>query len=700
MLDDISFGLGRKLPMILQTESAECCLACICMVAGFHGLERDLSQMRLRFPVSLKGSTLADLVRVASSLHLNARPVTVELNGLGNLRLPAIVHWDFNHFVVLKKVSGNVVTIHDPSFGIRTMSLAEVSKSFTGVAVELWPQASFVTEKAKPPSFRVRDMIGPVSGLGRSLGQIAFLALVIELFALLHPLLIQQVVDHVIISEDRDLLTLLAVAFVILALMSQVVSAVRQWALMYLSTTLSLQWRSNVFSHLLRLPLQYFEKRFLADIVSRFGSVDNIKRTLTTAFLEAILDGTMTVITLMMMFAYSARLAWVAVLFSVLYGATRVFVYGALRAASEKQLVSSAKHQGHFLETVRGIKAIKLFQRQTERQAVWMSLVVDHVNADVQVQKLQLVVRFLNGILFAVGNVVIITWGATEVLDGAFSVGAMVAFLAYKDQFETRVSALIDKFSELRMLQLDGQRLSDIVATEPEADCGRAGSGLDVTREASVSVSGLSFRYSSEEPLILDNVSFHIAAGESVAIVGPSGCGKTTLINTMLGILTPSSGTIHFGGVDMRQLGIKEVRATVATVLQDDVLFAGSIAENICFFDPKPDHQFIQECARMASVAHDIVAMPMAYNTRVGDMGTVLSGGQKQRILLARAFYKRPQILFLDEATSHLDADREQEVNMAVRALNITRIIVAHRKETIATADRVITVSHGRVMEA
>jgi len=345
------------------------------------------------------------------------------------------------------------------------------------------------------------------------------------------------------------------------------------------------------------------------------------------------------------------------------------------------------------------VKAIKLFQRQDERRANWLTLLVDQVNADLRSQKLQLLYQTLNGLLFGIENLLIIWLGAKMVLDGDFSVGVLMAFNSYKGQFDGRVGSLIDKYFEVKMLQLQGERLADIVHTKPESLEGAHALLDEPDLEPTIEVSNLRFRYGEQEPYVLDGVNFRITSGESVAIVGASGCGKSTLMNVLLGILTATEGDVKVGGVKLQQIGIDTLRRMVGTVLQVDVLFAGSISDNISFFDPQADQAWVEECARLAAIEHEINAMPMRFNTLVGDMGTVLSGGQKQRILLARALYKRPGILFLDEATSHLDIAKEYEVNAAVRALNVTRIIIAHRPETIASANRVIVLDAGRVVQ-
>jgi ATP-binding cassette subfamily B protein RaxB len=695
VLSGLQFGSRRRLPVFLQTEAAECGLASLGMIACFHGHRIDLAGLRRRFTVSLKGSTLAYLMQAAGRLHLAPRPLRLELGELAQLRAPCVLHWDMNHFVVLKSADARGAVVHDPAFGVRRLTLAEVSKHFTGIALELSPTSEFRPADDRR-HVRLRDLMGPVVGLKRSLAQVFILAIALQAIAIVTPFYMQWAVDGAVVSADRDLLTVLGLGFLMLALIQVALSALRSWVVLYLSTTMNLQWLANVFSHLLKLPVSYFEKRHLGDVVSRFGAVNNIQRTLTSSFVEALIDGAMAAATLAMMLVYSALLAGVAICAVILYGVLRWAFYEPLRRATEEHIVHSAKQQSHFLETVRGVQSIKLFGRQEERRSRWLNLVVDAVNQDLATQKLGLGFRSANGLVFGVERIAIVWLGALLVLDSAFSVGMLFAFMSYKEQFSARVAGLIDKGIELRMLNLQGERLADIVLTAPEEESPAA--PMDAI-DASLEVKSISFRYSDMEPFVLLNCSFSVAPGESVAVVGPSGGGKTTLVKLMLGLLAPTDGEILAGGIDIQKLGIDRYRKLVGTVMQDDQLFAGSIADNISFFDPSPDQGAIERFARMAAVHDDIVAMPMAYNTLIGDMGAALSGGQKQRILLARALYKQPRILFLDEATSALDVQKERAVNDAIRSLNLTRIIIAHRPETIASAERVIVLQGGRVVQ-
>ncbi|AKA22968.1 peptidase domain-containing ABC transporter [Pseudomonas chlororaphis] len=696
-LDNLALRLTRRLPLILQTEATECGLACLAMIAGYHGYHTNLMELRRRFSVSLKGIALKQLIQTAHRLQLGTRAVKLDLGDLGKLKLPCVLHWNFNHFVVLKAIDARGALLHDPAHGLRRVSLAEFSQSFTGVAVEFWPDSGFEKQQA-PPRIKLLGMLGKVTGLYRSLAQVLLLAGALEVFSLVSPFFLQWTIDNVIVSADRDLLSTLVIGFGLLLLMQQAVSGVRAWVMMHMSTLLGVQWQANVFSHLLRLPIQYFEKRHLGDVVSRFGAVGNIQQTLTAAFLSAVLDGLMTAATLGMMLLYSPPLAAIALASMSLYALGRWIWYRPLRNATEEQIVHAARQQSHFLETVRGIRPLKLFQRQDERRAVWLGLLVEQINAGLRTQKLQLIYQQMNGLLFGVENLLVIWLGATMVMDGQFSVGVLMAFNAYKSQFDDRVGSLIDKFFELRMLQLQGERLADIVLQPAENNHGNVDLDSLDEREAGIEIQGLRYRYSDQEPWVLDGVDLRIGAGESVAIVGPSGCGKSTLFNVLLGILPANEGQVRVAGLELSQLGLDGLRELVATVLQDDVLFAGSLSENIGFFDPQVDMPWLIQCAQMAAIHDDIQAMPMGYNTLVGEMGTVLSGGQKQRIMLARALYKKPKVLFLDEATSHLDVHCEQRVNAAIRALRITRIMVAHRPETIASADRVVVLGQGKIV--
>src|SRR3954466_11179383 len=691
VLKRLSLGLASRLPMVLQTEASECGLACLVMVTQFFGNGADLPSLRRRFGMSLKGATLKDVMRVAEQIGFATRPLRLELDELAQLRTPSILHWDLNHFVVLERIEGGSAIIHDPAVGVRKMTIAELSRHFTGVALELMPTSAFETA-APAPRVKVSQLLGRATGLRRSLLHLSGLALTIEIFAMLSPFFLGWVIDQALVSADRDLLLTLAIGFALLLLLRTAVTALRGWLLMGMNASLKVQSRANLFSHLIHLPTSYFEARHIGDVMSRFGSQETILQAITTELVEAILDGLLAALTLLIMFVFAPSLAATVLAGATLYAILRWLSYTPLRQASAEAIVWSARRDSHFLETLRGLRTVKLFNGQDDRKVHWLNLLVETINRQLTADKLRLLFRTASQLLFGLLGIVVICLGARRVLDGSFSAGLLIAFLAYKDQFLERIGELINKAVDLTMLRLHAERLADIALTEPET---RQSGRFAVEAEylpARIEVRNLGFRYSEHEPWILENVSFRIESGESVAIVGPSGGGKTTLLKVMAGLLQPGKGEILINGEPIRRIGLEAYRNMIGVVLQDDQLFAGSIAENISFFSDAPDQGRIEACAILASVHDDIVAMPMGFGTLIGDMGTVLSGGQKQRVLIARALYRRPGILLLDEATSHLDVKREREVNEALRYVRATRLVIAHRPETIRAADRIIPI--------
>ncbi len=688
MIERLNLGWGRRLPLVLQTEAAECGLACLTMVAGYHGMFADLGDLRRRYGMAQKGATLVDLLRVADALGFAGRPLRLELPEISRLAVPCILHWDLNHFVVFCAVKGNHYTIYDPAGGIRRITREEFSRHFTGVALELTPTAAFTPAKAGP-RLQLRTLLTRMVGVKTSLTHLFLLSVAIELFAIISPLFMQWVVDHALVSADRDLLLTLVLGFGLLLLLQTAVEAMRDWISMVFGASLKLQGRSNLFSHLIKLPASYFESRYLGDIVSRFGSQETILQAITTDVVDVVMDGLLSLVTLLIMLIIAPTLAWIVIAAIVIYAALRWATYTPLRRASAETIVWAARRDSHFLESMRGMKTIKLMNGENARRVTWLNLLVETLNRQLSTQKMQLAFRAARTLLFGALMLLIVWLGAKQVLDTSLTVGVLLAFIAYKNQFVSRVAELINKLVDLQMLHLHADRLADIALTEPEPQLAAHGA-VATTGAPSVEVRGLKFRYASNDLLVLDDVNFHVAAGESVAIVGASGCGKTTLLKILASLMNPTSGDILIDGQPLSMLGLTHYRSMIGVVMQDDQLFAGSIAENIAFFADRPDQVRIERCAREAAIHAEIAAMPMAYSTLIGDMGTVLSGGQKQRVLIARALYQTPRILLLDEATSHLDIALEEKVNAAIRASGATRIIVAHRPETIRSADRVI----------
>lgn len=687
----------NRLPVILQNEIAECGLACLAMIASYHGYQVGLNNLRAEFPVSLRGTNLKQLIEIADKLNLSARAVKLELDELALLDKPAILHWDMNHFVVLKAVKGSQVTVIDPGRGEVTLSLEEVDKHFTGIALELKKSEGFQAG-VNHERLSFLDLFRHVRGLKSFFIQLFCLSVALQLFAMLSPFYMQTVIDEVVVSSDKELLLLLASAFLLLGVFEAFIKAIRSYVVLNISNQLSFHMTSRLFRHLLRLPVDFFEKRHIGDVTSRFESLDSVRELLTGSLVESVVDGFMVVATLSMMFIYSPPLAWIAIVAFVLYLLLRLAVYPMLRRRTEEGIVAGAREDSTFLETVRAIQSIKLFGKEADRQSVWSNNLVSALNASIRLEKIKINYDAVNGVIAAVETIAIVYVGALLVMEESLTIGMLLAFVAYQRQFSEKSDNLVDQFIEIRMLGLHLERLSDIAITPPEANM--TGSlALNGPLSGDLSLQQLSYRYANEKADVFSDISLEVKAGEFIAITGPSGCGKTTLLKVMIGLFEASSGKVLLDGIDLQKIGLREFRKRIAVVMQDDHLLSGSIAENIAYFSAQPDKALIEDCARLAGIHDEIMAMPMAYNSLVGDMGNTLSGGQKQRIILARALYHKPDILFMDEGTSHLDTRLESQLNERIRALNITRIVIAHRPASVNCADRVLVMDRDGLRE-
>jgi len=686
----LNFGSSQQLPMIHQTEAAECGLACLAMVASFHGYETDLAHLRQQIQISSHGTNLKNLIDMATRLHLAGRALKLDSDSVGGLQLPCILHWDLNHFVVLKAVKRNKAIIHNPGSGERTLTKDEFDKHFTGIALELTPTSKFEIADTRK-RLGLHHFWSRISGLKRSLLQILALSLLLQMFAIISPYYMQTVVDDVILRNDDNLLVVLALGFGLLLLIETGTHVLRQWVLLYLSSRLNIQMAANLFRHLIRLPMSYFSTRHMGDVVSRFGSLQNVRELLTTSLVAAVVDGIMAIITLTVMFFYSVKLTFLIIIVVLLYAALRFALYRPLRLLTEEQIIAQARHDSHFMESVRAIQTIKLFQRENDRQSQWQNRLADTINQGIRITRWNIGYDTINRLLFGFENLLVIYFAATAVMGNIFSVGMLYAFLSYKNRFVGSMDTLIATWIELKMLGLHLDRLSDMVFTETEQQDELLPSQTSTQPLiGKIEIRNLSFQYGEAEGPSFQNLNFIIEPGETVAITGPSGCGKTTLLKCLMGLLQPTNGEILIDDRPLKQ--VLDYRRQIAGVMQDDQLLAGSIADNIACFDPQIDFERIESCAQLACIHDEILKMPMQYNTLVGDMGNSLSGGQKQRIVLARALYRAPRILFMDEATSHLDVANESLVNNHIKALAITRVLVAHRPETVESAGRQIVI--------
>ena len=736
---NLSLFTRRRVPLILQSEAAECGLACINMIAQFYGDKRDLNNLRQTLSVSMRGCTLLDIMNIGAHVGLQCRALKIEIEHLRQLTCPAILHWNMQHFVVLTHVGKNKVIVNDPAQGERTLTMSEASKSITGIALEVSLTDSF-TRVSAPPTLTLKDFFVNATGFKRNLLTLITLSILLQLFVLAGPYYMQTVVDDVLVYNNGALLNALALGFALLLVIEIFTYVLRKLLVLSVSMRLQLQLSASVFKHLLSLPLDYFAKRHVGDVVSRFSSLGQIREFLTTGVVTALLDGLLAVITLVVMAVYSIKLTALVVAIMTLYIACRLGVLSFMKRLTTERIGLAATEQSHFIESMRGILPIRVYNQEVQRHSHWQNKLVATLNKDISLGKLSIGTDTVNKAMFGLENLAVIYLGALLVIDSTMSIGMLLAFIAYKTRFTSAVDGVINSIIEFKMLSVHFTRLGDIVLTQPaahslrtspelssynllsqspsfnnhdfqkpeaivhsrsadvktaEAEISRCtgdtskGSSAGASKGIALEAKSINFQYSKASDPVFKHIDLVVHRGDIVAITGDSGCGKSTLIKCLMGLYAVSEGNVSH-----QHHTAQHGRCKIASVLQEDTLLNGSIADNICCFSETPCLEQVIHAAQLACIHDEIAAMPMQYHSLVGDMGSSLSGGQKQRLLLARALYQCPDILFLDEASSHLDMDNEEKINRHLKALNITRIIVAHRPQSIAIADTVYRLTH------
>jgi ATP-binding cassette, subfamily B, bacterial CvaB/MchF/RaxB len=682
-----------RVPVILQGEISECALASLAMVAGAWGLKADLAAFRSKVAATPRGVNLRTLMNLAAGIGLAARPVRIGLQRLGDLKLPAILHWNMDHFVVLERVKGNEATIVDPARGRIRVPLDSMSPHFTGIAVEFTPTDSFRPGVMRlSPSFRkawVDDR-----GLRSSAFAMLWLTMLLQVTIVALPFAYRSVIDRAggHFSDPHMLWITCGIALMM------IVQAGSAWSRGVVVTRVGSIFvhrvSTRIVARLFSLPVAFFQRQMLGDILSRVRSVDTIRRFVTDQAAPLVIDLVVGSLTAALMIAFSPHLAFIVIIGLTIELGVRLMGMPRQRQLSEDLLEAEGKELSRLLESMRAIQAIKLAGREAQRFAVWENELVRVLNANTRLNRQRTTIGTIASAASALEWAAVLAVGVMGVGFPPVTTGVLFGFLAYRGVFRERLSTVTDSIWSLQLVGVHLRRLDDLMLTEAEP---QGGGCSQVEGPGHLELRNISFRYAATEPLVLDNVSLDIPAGACVAIVGPSGSGKSTLIKLLLGIETPQEGSIFLDGVPIDQVHRQVWRERFGTVMQDDTLLAGSISENIAFFDPRIDMDKVRAAAGAAAIHNEIEAMPMDYGTLVGDMGVQVSGGQRQRILIARALYREPGLILFDEGTANLDAESEGKISAVLAKLAPTRIIVAHRSHLLSVSDIVYEVRDGRV---
>ena len=677
-----------RLPVILQADRAECGLACLAMVAGYFGYRAPMHEYRRRFRISQRGMTLLRLRNLAEQLDFKCRAVRVELGELSQLRTPAILHWDLDHFVVLKSVRRNSIFIVDPAIGARRVHFEDANKHFTGVALELAPTPAFTPKKQAGAEIRLSSFFTALRGLGKPLGAVFAMTVVLQVFALVMPLNMQFTVDHGIRQGDIHIVAALAIGFGLVGLIASTLSYFRSLLIQYVDNTSAFRMVTGLAHHMIRLPDTWFEARHTGDVMSRFDSTDPIRRFLVTGAFTMLVDILMAIGALGILIAYSWSLTLVVCSFLVLFATLNLGTYASLRNLTHKLIVAGAHERSSFIENIQSHRAIKLLGTETQREDAWGTRFVESINTGARLARFRIHLDFAASSIVSVEGVVMLLLVAVKVIDAEFTLGMLFAFMSYRGMFTGRVHALIASFVELRMLHLHRERVADIGLQERESVPDRR--GIEHELEGTVVVRSLSFAYNDDEGHVIDKLDLTVAPGEFIAIEGDSGAGKTAFVKLLCKLLSPSEGEIRIDGIEIGRLDTAAYRRQIGVVMQDDGIFSGSLLENIAVGGAEVDMDRVESAGRLACIHDDIVRMPMQYLTVVHHLGSTLSSGQRQRVMIARAHYRKPKLMILDEGTAHLNDSLQQEVLENMVRLKMTIIAVTHDVRVLERADRII----------
>jgi ABC-type bacteriocin/lantibiotic exporter with double-glycine peptidase domain len=676
-----------------QIETTECGAASLSMVLAYHGHHAPLSEVRQACGITRSGADALSIVRAARAYGLTAQGMRVEMEHLRQLAVPAILHWDFDHFLVLERVTATHAILVDPASGRRVMTLDEVGRHFTGVALQLAPSP------ALKPRKRTRPSLGKYAEIFRrslpSLAQVLLASLGLQVVGLLFPVATQILVDAIVVPHQPAWLLGLAAALGAAVLTKALLSLVRSFVVQGLRSVLDLTLMTRFLAHLVHLPLGFFMQREAGDLVQRVHSNTTIQNLLSSQSISALLDGMLLLGYAALMLAFDWKLGLLIIGFALLRVGLLVVVREKNQLAMSSELTASGREFGALLEALSGLETTKASGAESRMIQRWAHRMTGRINAALDRRKIGIAASQATVLLQGVGTALVFLVGGEAVVAQRMTLGTFASFLALQGLFMAPLESLLETVSQLQYVGNHLERLDDVLTTplEPSGseDPGRLSGTVDLT--------DVSFAFAASEPPTIQDVTVRIRAGEKIAIVGPSGAGKSTLARLLLGMHLPSAGRIAFDGRDLRALDLQKVRRQMGVVLQDTFLFDDTVRANLCLKDEELPLERLQAAARIACVDEVIAAMPEGYSSRLGDNGNVLSGGQRQRLNLARALVQEPAILLLDEATSALDLDTERRVHESLASIGCTRILIAHRLATVQDADRILVLQAGRIVQ-
>jgi ATP-binding cassette, subfamily B, bacterial len=698
MLQKVGQGLRQKrVPVLLQLSAVECGAACLAMILSYHGRKTSVSEVRDRVGLGRDGLSALDIVKAARGYGMRVRAVSLQENDFRFVTLPAIVHWEFNHYLIVERWNSKYVDLVDPSSGRRRVTAEEFDKSFTGVVLMLEPGVQFdrssVARRLNLRTYaRNYVKLAPVALL-----QIIGASLLLQIFGLAVPLATAVVVNSIIPYGLKGALIVLALGLFILLVAQLVTMFLRAVVLLYLQTKIDSQTMISFIEQLLSLPQRFFQQRSSGDILARLSSNIVIRDTISNQLVTTVLDGSFVVVYLLILLFISPIFCLLVVVIALVQVVLLLTTNRLLRDMTSRELAALGKSQGYVVEALTGIATLKSAGAEQRTLGQWTNFFFDQMNISVRKNLVSWTIDTLMNTLRTFSPLLLLVVGTVEVLNGSLQVGTMLALIALSTAFLTPVASLVTSGQRLQLVRAHLDRIADVMEAEPEQDSMTVKEPPELS--GTIRMENVSFQYDPHSPLILHDINVSIAPGQKVAIVGRTGSGKSTLGNLLLGMYLPATGEIYFDDIALRTMNYQAVRSQFGVVLQGSAIFSGSIRENITLNNPTMTIEQVIKAAEMAAIHDDILAMAMEYETLVSEGGSALSGGQRQRLALARALANAPVILLLDEATSALDVVTERAIEENLRKLECTQIIIAHRLSTIRNADMILVIDQGTIIE-
>lgn len=688
----------KQVPVMLQMSEVECGLACLAMVLSYHGRQTSISELRTDYGASRDGVSALNLVKAARNLGMISRAVALQKNDFKDVTFPAIIHWQFNHFIIVERWTPEKVTIVDPAYGRRQMDAEEFNAGFTGIVLMLEPGMNFHRRKIASPLSLKMYAIQAVRQAPGALVQVILASVLLQAFGLIPPILTQTIIDKIIPFHLNNAMFLLGAGMLMMLFSQAFITLLREWLLIYVRARIDTHMMLSFFEHLLLLPYSFFQQRSSGDLLTRMGSNTIIRDTLSGQLISTFLDGTMVILYLCILLVEAPTFGLLALVIGFLQVILILSVYRPIASMAAQELTAQGKSQGYMAEALAGIATLKAAGAEYSAHDRWTNLFFDQLNISIRRSYLSTVASTALLLLRGFAPLALLWVGATQVLNGSMTLGSMLALSGLATSFLSPLSSLVSSGQQLQIVQAHLDRLADIMTAEPEQHALTVQSPPKLA--GYIRLEHVGFRYAPENPRVLHDINLNIAAGQKVAIVGRTGSGKSTLGKLLLGLYIPTEGHIYYDGLSLQDLQYQEVRRQFGVVLQESAIFSGTIMENILFNNPQMDKEYAVQAAQMSAIHDDIIKMPLGYETPVAEGGSALSGGQRQRLSLARAIAHHPAILLLDEATSNLDVVTEQMVAQNLEHLPCTQIVIAHRLSTVRNADMILVMDQGTIVES